>query len=265
MMQLIAEQWHSNKKDESEKKIEEVASEKTHFIGSNHPSENNKSIFSPIEKDNSEDLVTLENQLMNIPEIDSELSLLHYGKVHQDKDILKDITMEELNTSRIAPNGCNITLDSIHDSDKKIYNPINNIRIENRNKDNELQEITNKENIKPRSYNEGCIPIEVARRNKKKSCFSLHRNAEKIRNNNGQKNLFTSQKCYPKNIVKLRKEAIDKNGSIIKKLNISQSSKDDIKTISHCKSADLNIKSVKIIKQGIDGSKMPVSIQSIIV
>ena len=79
----------------------------------------NKEMPSPIPKDTSEDLIKLENQLLNIAKAETN-----------SREVLRDITLEEMNTSRLCPN---ITLDSIHESDKKLYNQINNIKIEQGN------------------------------------------------------------------------------------------------------------------------------------
>eukprot|EP00826_Nyctotherus_ovalis_P006167 TRINITY_DN11433_c0_g1_i1.p1 TRINITY_DN11433_c0_g1~~TRINITY_DN11433_c0_g1_i1.p1 ORF type:complete len:283 (+),score=60.99 TRINITY_DN11433_c0_g1_i1:129-977(+) len=76
-----------------------------------------KEMPSPIPKDTSEDLIRLENQLLNITEMESEQVLLEHKM--PVREVLRDITLEEMNTSRLGPS---ITFDSVHESDKKVYN-----------------------------------------------------------------------------------------------------------------------------------------------
>lgn len=117
MMQLISEQWRNMKSVKADSAV------KKHFIDSRGPSPK-KDLSPPHTQERKsgggEELV---NELLDISsshKYEEALPPLNDSKkVTAEKEVLLDITVEDMNTSRLGP-PLTITLGSVHDSDKKL-------------------------------------------------------------------------------------------------------------------------------------------------
>eukprot|EP01022_Parablepharisma_sp_SALTPOND_P011761 TRINITY_DN14_c0_g1_i1.p1 TRINITY_DN14_c0_g1~~TRINITY_DN14_c0_g1_i1.p1 ORF type:complete len:680 (+),score=80.48 TRINITY_DN14_c0_g1_i1:3279-5318(+) len=139
MLQLITEQWYGSNEERTKKKqerrekklaekkqLKENSDKRTerHFIDSKGPTPRQDTSLMEPEEDKKE-VANLADQLLNItdPKLEEPLPPLESCRptVANNKEVLHDITLEEMNTSRLGPT-LNITLDSIHTSDRKMCN-----------------------------------------------------------------------------------------------------------------------------------------------